>query len=881
MSMTLDLSDLSDHAGSRATEGGGQQAISPGRVMSATPVCWEAAGAVMVMSEPISAVTQTDTRWSLFVAYAEANRDWVEGYLLPEIGLPRPAVATRDDFVPGAPVVNEIERAILSSDHTILVLSPAFLNDEWSTIGEILATHLNASESWRHVIPLLLEPCAVPLRIASRIGLDCTQSARWPAELARLRATLNTPEPPPETLDCPYPGMLPFGHEESRFFFGRAKEISTLVRRALRQHLLVVVGPSGSGKSSIVFAGLLPRLANRRDGWLVRTFRPGDRPTEYLAAALAVLPDQGDEQLGRALDRLLHIHRASHLLLVVDALEEAFTQATRPEREHFFAELNVLRSLDGCLVVVTMRADFYPDLMSSSLWPLNTGERVEITPLRGAELREAIVRPAAEVGVRLHDVMVERLINDAADEPGSLPLVQETMVLLWARRHRRLIDVETYETLDKEGRKGLAAALATTADAAMAGLTREQQTIARRVMVRLVEFGSGRDDTRRQQPIDALRTAGDDPAVFEQTVRHLTDHRLLITSNDGTRGGTVVDLSHEALIAGWPVLHNWVAEDRADETVRRRIEGDATEWLQDDKDPGLLYRGRHLAHSIDWAKRHPKELGSVGSHFLAASRHHRQARRAGASIIAAGIVALATWFLAPVVERAILHHEAAQLSPTIHLPAASALVGKEDTPVMINALRVDIHEVSLRQYRLCVGAKICERPDEPVDQQAFGTADGDLPVVYVSAYDAAAFCRWLDRRLPTLNEWERIARGHNGRPYPWGWAIPSRTLVRAWFGDEEGPVPVQDDRYSDGSSPEGVWHLIGNVSEWTSTRLRYVAGTSETQQLGSWDGQSRVESLAVMGGGYLGEADPAYLSVPSDPREANEQSGFRCVESVE
>src|SRR5262249_53003502 len=159
------------------------------------------------------------------------------------------------------------------------------------------------------------------------------------------------------------------------------------------------------------------------------------------------------------------------------------------------------------------------------------GERVEIAPLRGAALRESIVRPAADVGVHLEPVLRERLLHDAGEEPSALPLVQETMVLLWERRTRRLLTISAYEELGGEGRSGLTAALATRADAACAALPPAQQQIARRIFVRLVQFGEGRPDTRRPQSIDALRATSDDPALFTATLRHLTDRRLLTVSS--------------------------------------------------------------------------------------------------------------------------------------------------------------------------------------------------------------------------------------------------------------------------------------------------------------------------------------------------------------
>ena len=236
-----------------------------------------------------------------------------------------------------------------------------------------------------------------------------------------------------------------------------------------------------------------------------------------------------------------------------------------------------------------MRADFFSDLMSSVLWPISGGERVEIAPLRGAALREAITRPAAGVGVYLEPVLAERLLHDSGEEPGALPLVQETMRLLWERRTRRLLTVSAYEDLGGQGRSGLAAALATRADATIAALSPAQQMIARRIFVRLVQLGEGRQDTRRQQAVGALQAPGDDPALFDSTLRHLTDRRLVTVSRaDGQE--PAVDLGHEAMIAHWPTLRDWIEESRASEIARRRIERDADDWQRNGRDRGELYR---------------------------------------------------------------------------------------------------------------------------------------------------------------------------------------------------------------------------------------------------------------------------------------------------
>ena len=216
--------------------------------------------------------------------------------------------------------------------------------------------------------------------------------------------------------------------------------------------------------------------------------------------------------------------------------------------------LQGLRTRENLALVLTLRADFYPDLMTSYLWPVDASQRVEVAPLRGDALREAIAQPAADVGVQIEQSLVERLLIDAADEPGVLPLLQETMRLLWGDIEGRVLPLTAYERLNRNpaagdtGATGLAAAIAMKADATLAALTPEQQAIARRTFLRLVQFGEGRADTRRQQTLSSLRAVDDDPVLFEQTLEHLTDNRLLTRTGGSDRESAVVDIAHESLI---------------------------------------------------------------------------------------------------------------------------------------------------------------------------------------------------------------------------------------------------------------------------------------------------------------------------------------------
>jgi Sulfatase-modifying factor enzyme 1/TIR domain len=820
----------------------------------------------------------------LFVAYAERDSDWVNGFLLPEVGLDPQAVLTTQDFRPGAVVVQEFERAVLTARFTVLVLSPAFGASPWSVFADLLASHDSFRRNSGRLVPVLLEPYKLPLHLDFRVRLDCTVRSRWEAEAARLRELLQRGAPPVERLPCPYPGLIAFGPEDAGLFFGRDRESDDIIRRVRQHNFLLVVGPSGSGKSSLVSAGVLPRLLATDAGWwLVRTLRPDARALESLTGMLggaAGAASPSEEHLGALVDALLRMAPgAERLLLFVDQAEAIFVLPSKEERSRFLALLDLLRRVDRCVVVLAMRADFYADLMTSVLWPVSHGERVEIAPLRGAALREAITRPAAGAGVHLEPVLLERLLRDAGEEPGALSLVQETMVLLWERRTRRLLTVSAYEDLGGQGRSGLAAALATRADAALAVLSPAQRMIARRISLRLVQLGEGRQDTRRQQPVGALRAPGDDPALFESTLRHLTDRRLLTVSSADSQE-PAVDLGHEAMIAHWPALRDWIDESRASEMAGRRIERDADDWRRNQRDLGELYRRRKLADALELTRKHEYELSQNAVRFLAAGRRRRLLRRLGLGTAAAAALAGIVWLAIAPVRQAWLKRQAEALSPTVQLASGPAIVSPGDRRITFPPLSVDIHEVSNQQYRYCVQALRCGLPEEPANSAHFANGNRDLPVVYVTAYDAADFCSWLGRRLPTEAEWERAARGTDGARFPWGNAWPKPGQVNAILGGHRasGLVPVDSPAFERGQSPDRVEQLIGNAAEWTATRARYTGNDNHVLLQGNWNGRDRVLTLAVMGGSW--EADVASAAdsvIPTDAILPDPEIGFRCV----
>jgi WD40 repeat protein len=570
-----------------------------------------------VGAEP--AATQAGTpRYDLFVSYAEADRAWVKGYLFD--ALDKAGVRYLDEAAlpVGSPKLIELERAIQRSGRCLLVLSPAYLADCYGQVAELLAQTYGFETSTWPVIPLRLRPVELPLRLAVLSRLEARSSEEWALAIERLCAELLRPVPVASTAPaCPYPGMAPFLEDQHDSFYGREAEQQELLHRLRLERFLAVIGPSGCGKSSLVQAGLIPALKDsqlfRPAEWITRVIRPGEAPMAALLSALNARPGEPI----RATTELLTEHGPrTHLLLVVDQLEELFTVSVG-ETGSFQEALLSLSESPRCYVVLTLRADFYPELMAAPLWRVVKEHRVEVTPLQGQELRRAIVRPAEQAGVFVEPALVERLLADAADEPGVLPLIQETLVLLWERLERRLLPLRAYEALvlphsayGTTPRTGFQVAIARQADATLAELAEERRAIARRIFLRLVQFGEGRADVRRQQAVSSLCTSADERGEFDRALAHLVARRLVTITGGPSADDTRVDLCHEALITGWPTFQTWVTEHRQAERTRRRLEERAEDWIRRGRGERGLLDGFDVLEAERWlASPTASELG--------------------------------------------------------------------------------------------------------------------------------------------------------------------------------------------------------------------------------------------------------------------------------
>jgi WD40 repeat protein len=415
-----------------------------------------------------------------------------------------------------------------------------------------------------------------------------------------------TGDHPPQ---CPFPGLQPFLLDDERPFYGRGRDSDELLMRIRDHSFLTIIGPSASGKSSLVFAGLIPKL--RKSGlfgsgsWVIRHMRPGPEPLAELGRSFGHDPDDAEKAVSHVVGTTTG---ATRLLLIVDQLEEVFTI---PEKKSlaFQRALLAIQSLPNAYVVLTVRADFYAELMGlKRLWSEIKDHHFDLLPMDENDIRDAIRKPAEEVGVTIEASLVERLTADAAGEPGALPFLQETLVLLWEKLEGRVLPYSAYgslvlprSSLDvdeiRAAQHGLQVAVALHANKTLGKLSAEDQAVARLILLRLVQFGEGRPNTRRQQTVAELRV-GIETGDFDRVLKHLTDNRLLTTTGD--EEARRVDIAHEALITGWPTLRRWIREHGREEELRRRLIDKYTEWVERGKGTEGLLGPRALIEAEEW-----------------------------------------------------------------------------------------------------------------------------------------------------------------------------------------------------------------------------------------------------------------------------------------
>jgi WD40 repeat protein/DNA-binding SARP family transcriptional activator len=429
------------------------------------------------------------------------------------------------------------------------------------------------------------------------------------AEHADLIAAHESP------LVCPFKGLACFDVADARYFFGRERLVAELVARAVGTTLLGVVGPSGSGKSSVVRAGLLPALASGVlpgiEDWPQVLIRPGEHPMRELHSS-------GLEE-----------RRDDRVVLAVDQFEEIFT-ACRDEAERAaFVDALARRPREaGGLVVLAVRADFYARCAAyPTLAKLLGPNHVLVGPMEREELRRAIERPAQRAGLIVEAELVDALLADVEDEPGALPLLSTALLELWQRRDGRHLLHSTYERTG-----GVRGAVGRLAEEAFGQLDPAQQAVARTVLLRLAGEDAGGAVVRRRVALAELEGAsGDDVA---RVLALFTDRRLL------TMSAMTVEVAHEALLREWPRLREWLEEDADGRRVHRHLADAAREWDERGRAPGDVYGGARLAAALEWRGGHEHEVNATERAFLDASRTAAERAQRRLRLALAGVAAL-------------------------------------------------------------------------------------------------------------------------------------------------------------------------------------------------------------------------------------------------
>jgi formylglycine-generating enzyme required for sulfatase activity len=446
----------------------------------------------------------------------------------------------------------------------------------------------------------------------------------------------------------PYQGLAYFDVADVDRFFGRERLTAELVACLKDHRFLAIVGASGSGKSSVVRAGVVTALKAGAlpgsDRWATFIITPKARPLTTLAAALTqdsesvtatttLIDDMSRDP--RSLDlfaaRLAARRNVPRIVLVVDQFEELFTLCSdQGERKAFVDNLLTAATTAGVTtVILTLRADFYAYCAQFDNLRLALAQHQNyIGAMSEAELRAAVEKPAAMGGWDFEPGLVDAILGDVAAEPGALPLLSEALLETWKNRRGRTLTFAGYHEAG-----GVRGAIGRKADGVYDNLPPEQQAIARNIFVRLTSLGEGTQDTRRRAPWAELVGSGERAEQAAAVLKVLEDARLVTAEREQAAAGeesteaVYVDVTHEALIREWAKLDDWLHEDREGLRIHRRLTEAAQEWVQLQRDPGAMWRGVRLAQTGEWATAHDGDLNDQEREFLVASREQAEAEQ--------------------------------------------------------------------------------------------------------------------------------------------------------------------------------------------------------------------------------------------------------------
>ena len=418
---------------------------------------------------------------------------------------------------------------------------------------------------------------------------------------------------------CPYRGLFPFKEADEYLFFGREKilrEIEEQLR--INPRFLAIVGSSGSGKSSLVFAGLLPRIQRGEiigfENARIVTFRPND-----VSPSNSACDSDPEESLRQALEKSgIYVEKADlwdgicsyleknpeiRLVIYADQFETLFSNLDSAKQVEFLQGIHsLLKSKLKVSFLLTVRGDYYDFLLNSLLGEYLIGGQANVRSMSEEEMREAIKKPAGIAGLEIETGLEDLIINDLENTKNSLPLLEFTLTKLWELRSNGKL---THETYDKIG--GASGAIGQWANETYNSLNPEEKELARRIFTRLIRYGDAdMPDSRRRLPLESLAGDTDEQAVH-QLIKKLADAHILVTDGELSKGTETVEIIHDSLLIEWEQLKKWITEQRSFLIWRQRLEDRMDEW-NIKEDEGNLLRGAPLAEAKNWLEKYEQEL---------------------------------------------------------------------------------------------------------------------------------------------------------------------------------------------------------------------------------------------------------------------------------
>lgn len=821
--------------------------------------------------------TVGETGYDFFISFAEDAKEWVESVLIPKLKRAGKSYVL-DHAVTGWSWLEDIQINIEKSKKVLVIVTPQYVSSQRSYLLQLMAFTKGSEDRQWPVIPIYLKYVKLDLFLRFIQGINLIDYKNEDQLDGFLEVEPMSATETEILSESPYPGMVAFTEKNADYFFGREEEIELYSRRLYYESILVLIGGSGSGKSSLASAGIIPKL-KKENNFSVINFRSGDDELILWLEKVIVLNDESKNKLE---DFLFNENKLNKkILLFIDQFEEIYNKDSddkvgnvlNEKTKTLLKKIAMLRKIKYIYILITLRSEFYPQVILGQNY-FNLHEHLQpIKSLDRKGLSAAISQPALRRGVTIAALLVDRLVSEAGDDAEILPFIQETMCLLWSKRHEYLISLDAYENLGGLGVSGLKTSITSKAEAAYKKLpSNEHRKIAKRIFIRLVQFNEGRPDTRRQQSLSALK-ASNDSIFFEETLNHLSsdDYRLLTISFNKNEQEPKVDIVHDILIKAWVTLKDWIVSLKEIEQSYRYLSFQAERWEADFKGKtGLLNNQQIKILNPKWNL--IKEYGvsnKVEKYWQASINYnkylvYKEVVKYFVIIIAFSTLIYVSWLIYGfyirnlvllTLDKVKIHEGVLPLVVEIETNAGVTSIQKN---IRLKEFMIHKYEVNKGVVCKCIKVLKCRLSD--VDNIC-KDEEFNLPMININLADAQNFCEWLGMRLPLEIEWEMAAKN-----------IDQSILLNKV---NSNIVEVNDERID--RTKDNIYGLYSNVSEWTLSEYQEDVFYSKRY----WNKSNYIDSVTIKGtSADYSEIKKYNYRVDLKPEILNEYIGFRCVSNV-